>query len=412
MNFLLFLYLLAIAPKLFWDRWTKKKRHPAFLHRIGWRLPPNHHREVIWIHAVSVGEVKAVQSLFCKLRRHKPHAFFLITTTTATGQEEAKRSLEGADFFTYLPLDFSWIARRWARLFRPSLFLLVETDFWPHLLSSLKREGTKIALVNGKLSATSARRLAYFPSFSRKLFSHFDLLCVQSEEHRLRFLPFLSNPASLFITGNLKEDMPPQKVSPLSLPAPCITLSSTHFPEEEWLLDALQHIDAILFLAPRHPERFEEVAKMLKKKQISFVRWSQLSQTKRGEERIVLVDAMGQLPTCYTSSRLAIVGGSFVDQVGGHNVLEPCLYGIPVLFGPFAFAQKKLIVRVLQAKAGLQVSLEELPHAVQNILSHPEQEQQFRAAAEELIKAQGKATARTLELLQMISQSSPRNHLQ
>ncbi|HSX11650.1 MAG TPA: glycosyltransferase N-terminal domain-containing protein, partial [Chlamydiales bacterium] len=365
MNLLIFLYLILIGPKLFLDRVLRGKRHPGLLQRLGLRVPRSD-RPVIWIHAISVGEVKAAQPLFRKLRETHPDSFFLITTTTATGQAEAHRSLSDADAIAYLPLDFTWVVRRWVAKLQPKLFILIECDFWFNLLAALKKSGARIVLVSGKISQRSARRFALFPTFTKKLFSHFDLLCIQNDDHLRRFAPLVPDPKRLHVTGNLKLDIEPQPIDPsywkthLSLPPQTLTISCTHAPEEALLLDALQASGWFIILVPRHPERFNEVAQLLTQKQIPFFRWSHL-QARRGGERVLLVDAMGQLPICYSLSRLTLVAGSFIDHIGGHNLLEPCLYGSPVVFGPYTYAQTEFATRAIDSGAGVRLSLDQLP---------------------------------------------------
>ncbi len=401
MNVVLFFYLILNAPKLFFDR-LKGKRHPAFLQRLGFGLPrPN--RSVIWIHAVSVGEVKAAQPLFQALKSEEH--FFFITTTTATGQTEARRSLSGADHFAYLPIDFTWSVRKFVKALNPKHFILVESDFWPNLLRELKKNGTKISLVSGKMSERSFRRFNWFSFYAKCLFALFDHICVQNEEHLQRFLPFV-DPSRLHQTGNLKLDLKPQLVSKkLDLVLPVIAISCTHNPEEEWILDALSGGDWRILLAPRHPERFEEVANLLKKKQIPFTRLSDSKMNKiyRLQEGIVLIDAMGQLPICYTNSQLAILGGSFVDSIGGHNVLEPCLYGTPVFFGPYMHAQKEFAKRVLELGAGLQISIHELRDAVERFFKEIGFQQTMREKAFAAAEMGRGATERTLAIIRPLA---------
>ena len=393
-----FLYLIAMAPKLLVDR-LKGKRHPDFLQRLGARIPDPKKRPVIWIHAVSVGEAKAAQPLFRALQREYPETFFLITTTTAAGQEEAKRSLSGAGAYRYLPLDFTWIVRRWAKALPPQYLLLIEGDLWPNLLAAVKKAGGKNILISGKISPRSARRFQILSPLSRKLFSRLDLLCVQNEEHADRFRPLVPDPSRIHITGNLKLDIEPQKVDIAHwrslFPGNSLTLSCTHAPEEDLLLDALKDGPWTLFLAPRHPERFDEVAQIILKKNLPYIRWSQLDK-RRGGERVILVDAMGQLPICYSLSRLAIVAGSFTPKVGGHNVFEPCLYGCPSLFGPYTQTQREFVQRVLEAGAGRQLSLEDLSKAAAQILDNPLEERALRSGAMTLIAAGRGAVERTL----------------
>lgn len=395
MNLLILIYLLLIAPKLLLDRILKGKKHPGLGQRLGFKIPKAN-RPVTWIHAVSVGEVKAAQPLFRKLRKKEPHTFFLITTTSATGQAEAKRSLPEADAFAYLPLDFSWVVNRWVQQLNPRRFILVESDFWFNLLSALKKNGTQISLVSGKMSERSARRFLFFSFFAKKLFALFDHLCLQNREYLERFSPLLKDPSRLHITGNLKLDLKPQPITnKLDLPQPVITISCTHPTEEELILDALQVEAWFLILAPRHPERFEEVAKLLAKRNIPFSRWSE----GKIEGRALLVDTMGQLPTCYAHSRLAILGGSFVDHVGGHNVLEPSLYGIPVFFGPHMQGQLEFAKKSIDSGAGLQLTIGNLHQAIIQFFRNPQQEEAMRRAARELIEQNRGATSRTLSHL-------------
>jgi 3-deoxy-D-manno-octulosonic-acid transferase len=396
MNVLIFIYLSFVAPKLLFDRLFKGKRHPGFLQRFGFQIP-SAKGDVIWIHAVSVGEVKSVEPLFKELKAKEKEAFFLITTTSATGQAEAKRSLAEADAFAYLPVDLTWVVRRWIRKLRPKKFILVESDFWYNLLKELKKSGTEIFLVSGKVSLRSARRFQMFLSFSKKLFSFFDVVCVQNEDYFKRFEPFVPQ-NRLHITGNLKLDLVAKKIEEkLIFPQPTITLSCTHAPEEEWLIDALYEGPWFIILAPRHPERFETVAQMLLKKNIPFSRWTTFHEQSRG--RVLLVDAMGQLPICYAASRLCIVGGSFVDHVGGHNVLEPCLYGTPTLFGPFTHGQNEFARRAIDCGAGVRVSLESVAKTVEAFFEDSSKEAMMKRAALQVIEKNRGSTLRTLDAI-------------
>jgi 3-deoxy-D-manno-octulosonic-acid transferase len=322
--------------------------------------------------------VKAAQPLFQELRKTYPDFFFLITTTSSTGHAEAKRSLSSADAFAYLPIDFSFVVRRWVKKLNPKIFIFIESDFWPNLLRVLKKNGTKIYLVSGKMSPRSSKRLSYFSFFAKKLFAYFDQMCVQNQEHYDRFLPFIQDKSRLHIAGNLKMDIQPLSIEKkLTFPLPAIVISCTHAPEEELLLNALYGGPWFLILVPRHPERFEEVAKLLTERKIPFSRWSQGGSL----SSLLLVDAMGQLPLLYASSRLAIVAGSYVEHVGGHNILEPILYGTPTFFGPYMQGQRELASRVLSFGAGRQVPLANLRSEVERFFSDPSLEQEMRKKA-------------------------------
>lgn len=371
---LLALGCLILAPKMFWEIWHKGKKFPTIGQRLGRNLPNPQNRPVIWIHAVSVGEVKAAEPFVKKLRETHPNAFLLITTASVTGQEEAKRSLSMADAFRFLPLDFRRIMRKWMRVLRPKYLFFIEGDLWPNLLRSAREVGAKTALISGKISVKSAKRFLLVRPLAKRFFGLLDYALVQNETYRKRFAPLFPNPSVLQVTGNLKFDATLKPIdrsqwAPLleNLPFP-IAIVSTHAPEEEEILSALEGLDATLFLAPRHPERFAEVAALLERKHIPYIRWSQIEQKREGE-RVIFVDAMGQLPIVYSFSKLAIVGGSFSSRIGGHNILEPCLYGIPVFFGPHMHLQQELSERVLEAHAGLQLPLSNLRAEVNRISS-------------------------------------------
>jgi 3-deoxy-D-manno-octulosonic-acid transferase len=303
----------------------------AFLKRRPWGgVPPSIHRP-IWIHAVSVGEVKAARPLVERLQGP-----LLVTTTTETGLAEAKRLLK-ADAYARLPLDTSWNMRRWMKAIDPKALLLIESDLWPNLLRSTS---APIALLSGKMSERSFARFSLFPHLTRRLFSSIDLFCLQSEEMKNRFAPFVPFD-KIHVTGNLKLDQEPEKgplPSWLSSIGPAFTLSCTHEGEEKLLLEELlpRFPRHTFFVAPRHPHRFDAVAKLY-----PFTRFSEQKAS-----RLILVDAIGQLSLCYRLSDAAILGGSFFPGVGGHNLFEPLLYGTPVFYGHHIQSQIDLAHRL------------------------------------------------------------------
>ena len=398
-DFFLFFYFLAMTPKLLFQ----KKLY--LMDRLFGAVPSPRGDSTLWIHAVSVGEVKAAQPLYKALRQLYPHSFFLITTTTLTGQLEAKRLFPTANACRFLPLDFSWNVRKWVKKLRPQIFFLIESDIWPNLLLALQKVGAKTILVSGKMSERSFHRFMFFSYLSKKLFDRFTLICVQNKEHYARFFPLISDPSKLHVTGNLKFDVEPIEVDlffwrkKLNLPAETIAISCTHAPEEELILEALPLDRYFLILVPRHPERFETVASLLAHKKIPFFRWSRLEK-REGTERVLLVDAMGQLPILYSLSRLSIVAGSYTDKVGGHNILEPVLYGTPVFFGPHMFRQQELVSYVLKIKAGKQVPLNELTTSVDRFFNSPQQEFCFRQATQPLALCSLGVTQKILSLIE------------
>lgn len=407
-NLLLIIFALCMSPKIIWQMWRKGKKVPSLKDRFGFDLPiiSESKGNRIWIHAVSLGEMKAAKPLVDFLCKNDSTIQLLVTTSTATGYHEALRSFSNRAQVRYFPLDFSWTMRRWVRSFHPSQLIFVEGDLWPNLLREAKRLRAKTALVSGKISEKSARRFGFFRAISRRLFDSLDLICVQNEEYRDRFARFVNRP--IHISGNLKLDIEPLPLDSaeirrrfsLAEDQKAITISCTHDPEERDLLTSLrplwEHIpDLVIFLAPRHPERFDVVASLLHQMKIPFCRWSQ----DRIQEPLVLVDAMGQLPICYSVSSAAIVAGSFSSHTGGHNVLEPCLYGCPVLFGPHMHAQKEFSRIALHYGVGQQVSEDLL---VSTLLEWFESLAPLRSNALRLIEKNRGSIVRTGQLLQNI----------
>lgn len=383
---LLILALIAL-PKILWQCVVKGKYRKSLGSRLGLKIPtlPND-KKVIWIHAVSMGETRAVIPFFRLVREKFPDALIVISSTTETGYAEARLSIPEASAHFFLPLDFSWVVRRVMKKIHPDTLVLCESDFWYHLISKAEARGASVLLINGKVSEHSVKRFKLFGSFSRKLFSPFQHLCVQSERFRQRFVAIGIDPKKITVTGNLKFDATPKTLTPAELQAwkeelgikekdRVIVIGSSHAPEEEWLLGALDNFsrqipDLKVLLVPRHPERFAEVATQVKLQGWTVSTYSN-RHNKIGDERIVLIDSMGLLNTCYQVAEIAIVAGSFIDTVGGHNIFEPILLGVPVLFGPYMHNQLDLEDLVLNSNAGKQVSIEQLPTALSNLLSDP-----------------------------------------
>ncbi len=404
--------MILSLPKLLWQWFVVGKYRHSLKARLGITLPsfsPKRGQRVVWIHAVSVGEARAVIPLFQKIQKQYPDAAIVISSTTETGQAEARRSMGSAQAHFFLPFDFSLAIRRMMNRVRPTTLILSESDFWYHLLKIAKERGTQVALVNGKVSERSTKRFQKIPFFADRLFSLFDILCVQSPAYLKRFLSIGIPPEKLFVTGNLKFDILLQKMGTIEKEAflgtlnikdtdPVVVIGSTHAPEEDWLISALDPLwkqipNLKLLLVPRHPERFNEVARLLNAKKLPFSRYSE----KQCKEPLILIDAMGLLNSCYQIATVAIVAGSFTSHIGGHNIFEPVMYQVPVLFGPHMYGQPDLKEQVLTAQAGLEVTLEELPQALLKILQTPSLHAQYAKACERLSQSVQGATSRTFE---------------
>jgi 3-deoxy-D-manno-octulosonic-acid transferase len=415
----LILLALIALPKLIWDWFKLGKYRESLSQRLGitplpFDLTP--FNQVIWIHAVSMGETRAVISLFRLLKKQHPHAAILISSTTETGHAEAKRSMPEAEGHFFLPLDFSWVMKRVMRQIDPDLLILVESDFWYNLVSVAKKAGAQVAVVNGKVSERSAKRFTTFSLFTHRLFSNIDLLCVQSQRFADRFREMGIPASKIGVTGNLKFDAAPQKMSSsekelfkkelgVSEKDRVIVIGSTHTAEEEMLLSALEPLwekfpSLKIILVPRHPERFDSVAAFLEKK----YSWSRFSQPDQKKGKVILIDAMGQLNRCFQISEIAIIGGSFVEGIGGHNIFEPVLLHVPVLFGPHMEGQRDLVDLVLSGHAGKQVNLSELATTVSLWLTNHNEWQHIVHACDRLSHQVQGSLQRTFSALTSLTQ--------
>lgn len=353
----------------------------------------------IWIHGVSLGEILAAFPLVEELRKRFPLAEFLVTTVTKTAQERAKKLYGSFAKVTFLPLS-PWKGYFWVRRHRPTYFFLLETDFWPHLLYWVKKYGGKNILVSGKMSPTSFRRFSRVSWGTKVLFRLFSHVFVQNREEQDRFAPFVAT-EKLYVGGNIKCDQEGERVAKAPLhfakPHSLVVIASTHKGEEELLLEKLLPFPISFAIAPRHPDRFLEVQKLLERQGRPFFLYSHLVQNREislPSSCLILIDQMGVLPSCFLQAHAAIVGGSFVPGIGGHNVLEPCLYQIPALFGPHMEGQKDLSHLVLSEGAGLLASIEEVPTKLSLLLENPS----YRQAAVTLSRRGKKITTSLLEI--------------
>lgn len=418
---------LVALPKMLYDMIAHHKYKKSLLARLGFRYPliQKGNAPLIWIHAVSVGETKAVVSLARRIKAAYPQMKIVLSSTTETGHQEAKKSLPFVDWHVYMPFDFSWIVNKIINQAKPDLVILSETDFWYNFLSKTKSIGASIAIVNGKVSQRSLDRLQKVSFFSRRLFDLIDLFCVQNNVYKDRFLQLGISLNRLIVTGNIKFDddyptLPPAEIhiwrSRLGIEAkqPVLTIGSTHNPEEKIFLNVLNRIweevpNLKVILVPRHPERFKEVANLLEKEGVPFIRFSDIAQ-KKGNERVILIDAMGLLRMCYQLADVALVGGSYTPKIGGHNILEPSWYGLPVLFGPYMHTQPELVELVKEYHAGWQLDADVLQERIVTLLKDDEEKMRVGQNGLRLIADLKGGTQRTLTALHPLLQTIYEKH--
>lgn len=406
-NIAIFIITIFYLPILAYRRIFHKKYRHSLKYRFGFDFPHinKNDQKLIWVHAVSVGETKAIASLIKQIKQQQPNTIVVLSVITETGFAEGNKSIPEADYHVYLPLDLPFIIRPIVRRIRPDKVIICETDLWYNFLSESKKQGAKVFLVNGKISERSMERHCMFPAFTHCLFGLFDKICLQNDTYKARFEKMGLFTDYLKVTGNLKfdDDFPVAGEEELA-EWRCrlqindrdrvIVIGSTHNPEEELLLQALESLwkaypDAKILLVPRHPERFDDVAGLLDKFRLSWGRLS-LEGELTGKENIILIDAMGVLRQLYQLAEIAIVGGSFTDKVGGHNILEPVKYAVPILFGPYMFSQPGMGELVLKYKAGYQVDVDEVYSTLLKLLEDADLSDHMQQASDALfVEIQG-----------------------
>lgn len=334
---------LPASPWLLYELLRVSRRRVGLRQRLG--ESPRGEGLVVWVHAVSVGEVRAILPMMRILKELIPEGRLFLSTTTVTGHETALRECAQADEIFYFPLDFPFAVRRSLDRVRPSMFVTAETELWPNFLAACFRRHVPVAVVNGRLSDRSYRNYRIFRWFFRPFLMKVSSFFVQSEEDARRMISIGARPESVKVTGNTKYDrLPgglklPGRVAAWAGSSPVIVAGSTHKGEEEALvrlvrLRSMEKRDVRLIIVPRHPERFEEVALTLETDNVKFSRFSRLDDREGNTGRVLLVDAMGLLDGFYNMADICFVGGSLVP-VGGHNLLEPAMLGKPVLTGPY-----------------------------------------------------------------------------
>jgi len=366
---------------------------------------------VIWIHAVSVGEVLAVGGLVEQMRRSFPEHRVVVSTTTDTGQELARKRF-GAENVFYFPLDFAFAIRPYLRALQPQLVILAETEFWPNFLHLAHSCGSRIAVVNARISDRSWPRYRRFRWALRRMLDHVDLFLAQTQEDSARLQSIGADTTRMRVTGNLKFDVslspPPPIVESIrrALTAegagPVLVCGSTVEDEEPPLLKAFEnlrvsHPRAVMILAPRHPERFDDVAILLQQMNIRFYRRSRWAREPLAAG-VLLVDSIGELSALYALADVAFVGGSLVPR-GGHNIIEPAQHGVAIVVGTYTENFRDIVALFQSRDAVRIVGLSELPLTLMQLLADVSERHALGRRAEETMRSQAGATARTLESL-------------
>ncbi len=374
--------------------------------------------ESIWIHAVSVGEVLTARPVISDLKRRYPDLRMFLSTTTMAGQQLARRSVQDVDAVFYFPFDLGFVVRRTLDLVRPRLFIMMETEIWPNLLHECRKRGVKTAVVNGRLSARSFPRYRMVRGFMRRVLDHVDRFLVQSEESARRFIDLGADPGRVVVTGSLKFDS--LDLSPNALQArardrvlryfrvpasrPVIVAGSTMKGEEAAVLRAFRRVrtavpNTLLVLAPRNPERFGEVEQLVRSEGWKTAKRSDLAIDTEPRVDVVVLDTIGELATVYQVGTVVFVGGSLV-ATGGHNVLEPAVFGKPIVFGPHMENFAEIADAFVTNGAGEQLAGEhQLDETFLSLMSDPVRRARLGAAARALVEANRGAKEKSAAVL-------------
>jgi 3-deoxy-D-manno-octulosonic-acid transferase len=375
-NLVLLAVLVAGSPWWLWRMATTHKYREGLLARLGRVrfLKDKGDRPLIWVHAVSVGEVLAVTRLVKTLDAVLPEYFVAISTTTRTGQALARERF-GSNRVFYCPLDLPWAVRAYLNAFEPRLLILAETEFWPNLLTGCFRRGIPVAVVNARISDRSWPRYRMVRGFFRPLLEQLSRVLAQSETDADRLKAIGCQPDRVTVAGNLKFDVRAAQEAEatrlLKILVPDLRLivaGSTLDGEESALLQAWPRLLAsdphlAMVLAPRHPERFAAVAALLDNFGVLWVKRTDWSSNPLAPPKplrpgeIVLLDTIGELASVYSLASVAFVGGSLFPT-GGHNPLEPAQFGVPIVIGPH-YANFRAITEDLLAHDALRIATKE-----------------------------------------------------
>lgn len=398
-----------VALRLLW----RARKQPEYLQHVGERLGRYQTAmpgPLIWLHAVSVGETRACAPLLYALLEAHPDHNLLLTHMTPTGRATAAElfgELAPRVQSVYLPYDFPWAVARFLQHFHPRIGILMETELWPNLVEICRKTGTPLAMVNARLSARSAKGYARIGGLARKAFAHLSAIGAQTEAdgHRMTEL----GARYVMVTGNIKFDnTPPPAMLALGAgfrnrfgPRKVLLAASTREGEEAPLLAAFAKLcppEVLLVLVPRHPQRFDEVSKLVKQASLKLQRRSK-GDPVMAETRVWLGDSMGEMYAYYAAADVAIIGGSW-ERLGGQNPIEASKVGCPVIVGPHTFNFKVVCEQAIEVGAAVRADdLEDAIEEALEIFANPPRQRAMSKAGSEFADSHRGATERTMAML-------------
>lgn len=407
-----FLFYLAL-PFIFLRLWWRSLRQPAYRQRIRERLGfyPQKLEKSIWVHAVSVGEVIAAIPLIKALNSRYPHMPMVVTTMTPTGAERVKIALGDRVIHAYIPYDLPSAVQRFINHMHPVIAIIMETELWPNLLAVSRKNNIPICLVNARLSEKSAKGYHRIAPLAQEMLRHLDLIAAHGQADANRFIALGAPKERMVVTGNIKFDieLPPELATKSMALREMLgkerfiwIAASTHEGEEEIILAAHKKIrelnpSALLILVPRHPDRFDAIAKLVEQSFNSSRR--SMQQTCTQETAVYLGDTMGELLLLYGAADVAFVAGSLIPR-GGHNMLEPGALGKPIITGTHLFNFAEISELFVSANALIKVlDANSLATQLVLLMQQPEERKQMGARALKVVAANRGALAKQVEMV-------------
>jgi 3-deoxy-D-manno-octulosonic-acid transferase len=388
----------------YWHRWPE---------RFGF-VPPLGRRRVLWVHAVSVGEVRSAAPLVTALVARYPKHRVVVTTMTPTGSRQVRELFGDRVSHCYVPYDFPGSVRRFLDRVRPEAAVIAETEFWPNIFAECGRRRIPLLLVNGRVSQVSLRGYLRVPNIARAMLANADLLCAQTRVDAQRLRNLGAPDHLIHVTGNLKFDveLPAQLLEEARLlrgqwgrERPVWIAASTHAGEERKVLEAYallkrRYAELLLVLVPRHPERFQAVARLCRRRGFAVAMRSRTNGPLPVGTEVLVGDTMGELQRLYAAADVAFIGGSLVPH-GGQNLLEACAVNVPVAFGPHMFHFEEISAMALERGAARQVhDVHGLAEAISLYLEYSDLRRAAGRAANTLVTDNRGALGRTLVLVE------------
>ncbi len=432
-SLLLTISFLFLLPRFLLDAVRKGKYAAGFRQRLG-ILPdfPHDEKAVIWLHCVSVGETNAARPLVKKILENFSECRLVVSTTTKTGQNLAREIFaDSAEQVFYMPFDWKFSVRRALKAVKPDVVLIMETELWFNFVREAKKSGANVIIVNGRLSEKSLNRYLWIPKTMRRVLQNVDLALMQGEKDAKRILRLGIRADKLKVTGNIKFDQSfdetknnltenLRKRFAVREDAPLIVAASTHAPEEQWILQAFAQIYKFfspenaprLLIAPRHPERFAEVEKLIKETGFDWAKPSATESSRDRSAQIILLDSIGELRAIYPLAEIVFVGGSLIAH-GGQSILEPAIAKKPIVTGFYTMNFEAATKEFLNQNAIIQLpelvateAVEKLAETFLQLLGNAEMRENLAKNALAVMRKNSGAAEKTVELLKPFLQNS------